>query len=234
MSREKWFDAISPQPFIADGTAQGLVSITNAVYFKVKQTVIIQATGQPDLRVIVKRVISPTLLIVGPPGTNIDTFSNISAYTVASSATIHADAQTRIAIPDKEFFRAGFDEEPANRFRVGSFDQLGNPINTGNPFPVNLYPPAQIPFSLMMLAFPAILNTELAGLTYDQVVSTSVDGEEVLSFYLGGTLLTSITLTQTASGWNLGLGSPGVDFLLLENGAPFELENGTGGILLEH
>jgi hypothetical protein len=135
--REKWWDEIPDQPFTADGTSEGLIIIADAIDFKVKQKVIVSATGQLDAQLIVKRVLSATTLVVGPAASNMDVFANLLAYTVVAGAKIHADAQTRPPIPEKELIRAAFAEEPANAFRTMAVDQLGNALgNKDNPLQV--------------------------------------------------------------------------------------------------
>lgn len=135
--REKWWDSIPNQPFTANGTSDGQVTISDALDFKVQQRVILRATAQIDWQLVVKRVLSATILVVGTSDSNLNTFSDISAYTVAAGATIHADAQTRPSIPEKEITRAVFAEEPAVALRTLPVDQLGNPISKDNPLPVD-------------------------------------------------------------------------------------------------
>lgn len=136
--REKWWDEIPAQSFTANGTSDGQVTISDAVDFKVKQRVILKATGQLDVQLEVKRVLSDVLLVVGPSGYGIDVFANISLYTTAASATIHADTQTRPAINEKDIIRAVFSEEPANAVRTLPVDRLGNAIDKDNPLPVDI------------------------------------------------------------------------------------------------
>ncbi len=219
------------QAFTANG-GNGFVQVADTNGFYVKCKVLITSNTHPNLTLEIKRIVTPNIIYVGLPG-NIENRTDVSAYLVSDSAEIIQFEQPKpiVAIIDQQ--KASWAGDPVVAHRVLPVDQYGNTYNPANTLPVNIIPQSQIPFSLMMLAFPAILAQELGGLTYDQVTSTTVNGQEVLSFYLGGTFLTSITLTQTAGGWTLGLGTPGIDFLLLENGAPFELENGTGGILLE-
>lgn len=127
---EKRLDAVSPQSFVADGTANGLVTVANATLFKVKQDIRINAPSLPQLQLEVKSVISVTQLVVGPQGGNIRQTIDISAYTVAAGAFIDAAEQKRNPIDMAEVIRAVYDEEPAVRLRTGLFDQLGRPVST--------------------------------------------------------------------------------------------------------
>ena len=103
-----------------------------------------------------------------------------------------------------------------------------------SPWITNIVPNAEIPFTLLSLTFPALLQELLGSITYDQVTSVSMTGEEILTFLDSGNTVTTVTLTQIAGGWSLNLNIPPADYLLLENGGFIELENGGGAILLEH
>jgi len=103
-----------------------------------------------------------------------------------------------------------------------------------SPWITNIVPNAEIPFTLLSLTFPALLQELLGSITYDQVTSVSMTGEEILTFLDSGNTVTTVTLTQIAGGWSLNLNIPHADYLLLENGGFIELENGGGAILLEH
>lgn len=136
MAIEKRLAAVSPQSFTSDGTSDGLVTVTDASLFKVKQKVIINANTLPNISTIeVKRVVDATQLYVGPvsssvPGSgSIDSRTNISAYTVALGANIFADEQPRPAIPNESIVRANYEEEPTVAERSVLVDKLGNKID---------------------------------------------------------------------------------------------------------
>ena len=79
MAIEKRWIAIPPRAFTSDGSVDGQINLSETYAFKVKQIVKVNATGQPQLTLEVKRVDSDFLLRVGPIGGSIDTRSNISA-----------------------------------------------------------------------------------------------------------------------------------------------------------
>lgn len=138
MAIEKRWEAIAPRSFTADGTSEGVVTLASTLDFHVKQLVIIKASGEDDLvKLEVKRVDSATVLRVGPVG-NINARTDISAYTTAASATIEAEEQARSTIPDKEYKRAVFEEEPVVAIRTIGVDRQGNPFGPGNPLSVQL------------------------------------------------------------------------------------------------
>lgn len=137
MAFEKRFAAVPTQIFTANGGANGSVSIADTSLFKVKQQVVITATGQQNLELEVKKVLSPTSMIVGPITGSINTFTDISAYTTAASANIFANEQKRPTIIDHEFERAVYEEEPAVAKRVILVDQFGNKYDDDNPLPTS-------------------------------------------------------------------------------------------------
>lgn len=127
---EKRFAAVLAQNFTADGETNGTVTIGNTSLFKVKQCVIITATGQVNIEVEVKNVASPTILKVGPIGSSVNVFTDLSAYTVARSAQLLANEQNRPVIPVDEIARAIYDEEPVVAERVVLVDEQGNKYST--------------------------------------------------------------------------------------------------------
>ena len=145
MALEKRFIAVPPQLFTADGTSSGVITIAADAcsLFKVKQRVILWATGLPNLELEIKRIDNAGNIQVGPipdgkPGVNtsIDARTDISAYTIALGAFIFANEQKRPSIDYAEIWRAVYDEEPAVRLRTGLVDECGNSINDTNPLPV--------------------------------------------------------------------------------------------------
>ena len=134
---EKRFAAVPAQVFTANGGANGSVSIADTSLFKVKQQVIITATGQTNLELEVKKVVSPTSMIVGPTTGNINAFTDISAYTTALSASVSANEQKRPQISADDFERAVYEEEPTVAKRVILVDEFGNKYDTDNPLPTS-------------------------------------------------------------------------------------------------
>lgn len=134
---EKRFAAVPAQVFTADGGANGSVSVPDTRLFKVKQQVIVSATGQPNLELEVKKVLSPTSMIIGPSAGNINAFTNLSAYTTAASAKIFANEQKRPTIGADDFERAVYEEEPTVAKRVILVDEFGNKYDEDNPLPTS-------------------------------------------------------------------------------------------------
>lgn len=134
---EKRFRAVSPQAFVANGTANGVITIVNATLFKVKQEVLVEATGLPQLELEVKDIQNITTMIVGPRGGNIRGTINISAYTTGLGANVFANEQKRPPIDYAEIMRGVFEEEPAVALRNLLVDKLGSPYDSTNPLPVD-------------------------------------------------------------------------------------------------
>ena len=137
MAIEKRWIAIPPRAFTVDGSVDGKVTVTDTYPFKVKQHIEINATGQPQLFLEVKRVVSKVLLLVGPIGGSIDTRTNLTLYTVTSSANIGAHEQQRSNVPEEKIPRNVYEEEPVVAIRTFPVDEEGDPYNSSNPFPVD-------------------------------------------------------------------------------------------------
>ena len=135
---ERRYRNIPPQNFIADGTVSGVVTISSTINFKVKQSVVLQAAGQPTIELQIQQVLSDTQLIVGALKSPIHSFYDISAYTVGANATILCNEQQRPVIPEQEITRIIYDEEPTLAHRNVLVDWLGNYYTTDNPLPVQL------------------------------------------------------------------------------------------------
>lgn len=136
--REKFWDKIPPKNLTADGGASGEVEVTDALQFHVKQQVILRIPGTDLSEVEVKQIPSQTELLVGPKG-DISKRSTLTLFTVAAGATIEAVDQNRPAIPDKEYERASFEEEPVVAKRVIQVDRLGVKHSPTNPIPSGIY-----------------------------------------------------------------------------------------------
>jgi len=156
---EKRLIAVSPQLFTANGDTGGIGAITIAtdacLLFKVKQKVLVNATGLPTLLLEIKQIDSTGLIWVGPlaspalPATpnspskpavlsSITSRTSVAAYTVILGANISADLQGRPNIDYSEAMRASFDEEPTVAIRSIMVDECGDKYNTENPFPVSI------------------------------------------------------------------------------------------------
>lgn len=132
---EKRWTAVSPQLFTSNGTPGGVITVMDSSLFKVKQQVNITANTLPNLNLEVKSVPNDVTIVVGPVGSNIFTYSDISAYTTTLSSAISAIEQKRSSVPVEEINRAVYEEEPTVALRNVLVDKYGNKIDSNNPLP---------------------------------------------------------------------------------------------------
>ena len=139
MAIERLWTTISPITFTANGGADGSVTIPDVCGFKVKQSVVISAPSLPDLVLEVKRVVSPTKLIVGPKVTTGKMIArqNLSAYTTALLSNIRAEEQPKVRLPPPDIIQAVYEQEPTLAFRTFGVDCYGDGWGKNNPFPVS-------------------------------------------------------------------------------------------------
>lgn len=128
---EKRLKAVPPQAFIADGTMPGQIIINDTRFFKVKQKVTVVAGILPHLELEVHRIEEDgETMYVGPIKGNIDTRTDISAYTVAGGGNIFALEQQRPTVPEQDVERATYEEEPIVARRVIGVNRYGKTINS--------------------------------------------------------------------------------------------------------
>lgn len=135
MAFERKWEQVLPVNLISDGGENGLITVSSTDGFKVKQIAVLKADNVPTINVQIKRVISPTQMYVGPSGSNIESRSDVSQYTVALNASIEAAEQERPNIPQVEHERAVYEEEPVLAKRVVLVDKFGGRIDEENPIP---------------------------------------------------------------------------------------------------
>jgi len=129
MAIEKSFDAVS-QPFTANGTAQGIITVADASGFYAKQKVTLTSNTQPALQLEVRRV-TPTTIQVGHPGTPFNgPYADVSAYTVADSATATAPEQVKPVLKPDEIIQAVYARDPAVALRTLQVNKFGQAIDT--------------------------------------------------------------------------------------------------------
>lgn len=132
MAFVKYWSSISPQAFISDGNFSGTFNLTVTRGFKSNQKVIIEAVGQPVLHGVIKKVLSEITIVVGPsdrdPGSRFD----LTNYTVAASATIRANFQSRFDIAEDTRSRAVYEEEPTVAIRTSIVNEFGEKITSTN------------------------------------------------------------------------------------------------------
>lgn len=135
MAYEKRWQPVSAVAITAPGTADGKLSVSSTLGFKVKMQVRIDTSPEP-LLLEVKRVTSPTQLELGELNTPIEKRADLSSVTVLN--ILLAYEQKRSNIPLQEISRWVYEEEPTVAWRNILVDPLGRFYSTSNPFPVRL------------------------------------------------------------------------------------------------
>ena len=235
---------VAPRLLTADGTTRGLITVTDTEGFRIKQTAFLVNNTLPPLPVQIKRVLSHTQLLVGLVDNKIASWPHldVSAFTVASGASIGAELQNKNNIPWEDHYRAIYESDPVDADRVILVDKYGDHYDANNPLPtsggggtggiVEVITPSQAIFTLGSLGIPEYLKEILGSLEYDGVDSSTVGNNEVLTFTLGGVSVFSVVIQKTATGWRI-LTSGFFGYLLQETGDRINLEDGSGALLLE-
>lgn len=137
MAFERSWPAVAPQLFTSNGTSTGVVTVADTRGFKVKQIAVLVANGV-NQQVEIKRVLSPTQLIVGRVGKPINDRLDISSFTVAAGSYIQAEEQKKAELTKADQDYATYDQEPTAARRAVLVDQLGRYYEQANPIPVQL------------------------------------------------------------------------------------------------
>lgn len=123
---------------ILSSPSKGIVEVESTRGFHVKQKVSVKANSLERLELEVKAVLTETLMILGPTESNMDSKSDLSAYTSILGAIVTAPKQPRPSIDEKTYGKAVYEEEPAMAIRSLLVDRLGNDYNKDNPLNVKL------------------------------------------------------------------------------------------------
>ncbi|MCG3175374.1 MAG: hypothetical protein MOGMAGMI_00303 [Candidatus Omnitrophica bacterium] len=134
---EKFWDNTGPILLTNDGDSFGRIEVLSAINFHVKQQVILQSNTTEGFFEI-KRIIGPNIIELGPRKTPLSERSDVSAFLTADVATIRGDKQPRNEIPEKEYKRAVYAEEPVVAWRTVLVNPFGNYYTVDNPLPVQL------------------------------------------------------------------------------------------------
>jgi hypothetical protein len=88
MAFEKRLAELPPQFLTADGSADGRILIADAYLLKVKQIIYLRSSTAGPLQLEVKRVLDKNTALLGPPGSNIDSRADLSAFTLTDQANV--------------------------------------------------------------------------------------------------------------------------------------------------
>lgn len=136
-SERRWF-AISPIALTANGTSDGVVTVSDTTGFKVKRRVKLESNTQGKTELEVKKVLSPTQMILGPISADMSDRADLSPFLTADSATIEAPETARPQIDNETTLRYTYDEEPTMARRSVLVDRYGQYYREDNPIPVQL------------------------------------------------------------------------------------------------
>jgi hypothetical protein len=138
MALERNLSPVPPVLLTADGTTEGVVTVATTCGFYVKQQAILQAPFILPLNVEIKRVVSDTILWVGPPNSKEMTHRiDVSAYTVAAGSFIYAVEQPKAVLAMESRLYASYIQEPSNSWKTSLVDCIGNLYGESNPLPVS-------------------------------------------------------------------------------------------------
>lgn len=135
---EKKFYTIPDVAMTANGTVDGIITIPSTYQYKVGMVISLFSTTQTPRRLKIKRVISKTQMHVGDEKTPINSYVDISAFTIADTATVRYTEQQRPVIDINEINRQVYEEEPTVALRNHLVDYLGRSYDKTNPIPVEL------------------------------------------------------------------------------------------------
>ena len=138
MAFERQYEAQGPFAFTANGGIDGIITLETVGCLKVKQQIKLSSIGQPNLVVQIKRVLSPTTILVGPTDNNFKTKTDVSNYTVADGATVFFAGESKPKLKVDDIWQAVYEQEPTVALRIFSVDKIGRPWDVDNPFPVQL------------------------------------------------------------------------------------------------
>lgn len=138
MAIERHYEAQGPFAFTANGGADGIITLETVGCLKVKQQIKLSSIGQLNLVVQIKRVLSPTTILVGPTDNNFKTKTDVSNYTVADGATVFFAGESKPKLKVDDIWQAVYEQEPTVALRMFSVDKIGRPWDLDNPFPVQL------------------------------------------------------------------------------------------------
>lgn len=133
---EKRFLAIPPIALTANGTVNGLISISNTYRFKVGQCVLFK--GPTYLKAKIQKIISKTQFIVINSSESITTKNKLDMSTFLIGHTVELQETKRPVIDLLEIQRQVYEEEPTVALRTHQVDWLGRSYDASNPMPVQL------------------------------------------------------------------------------------------------
>lgn len=128
MAIERKWEAVL-QPFVNNGTQQGVIVVPDATGFFAKQKVTLTSNTQQPKVYEVRRVTQFTVQ-VGEVGSQFEQYANITNYTIADLATITAPEQQKPTIKPDEIWQAIYQKDPAVALRNLLVNKFGVAVDT--------------------------------------------------------------------------------------------------------
>jgi hypothetical protein len=208
MAQERTYSAVPPVLLTANGTTEGVLQVVDTAGFYIQmQSTLFNNLGQ-TLTVYIKKVVSPTVLWVGPTKGGLDHNVDLSAFTVAAASTIQAAEQNKQTVPNEARLLAVYENDPVDAVRAISVDSYGNHYTSENPLPVAFDGTVEIgDVSIVQGGNTMTVNPDgstnthitksigLFDLPYDSIQVTYVSSvQENYQSYLGGLGVTPVQL----------------------------------------
>lgn len=145
MAFEKAWTVVPPTPLTFDGSSLGVIQVADTIGFKVKG--LAQLSDSTGLKMVVQvnQVLSPTTMVVGKPGSSPSATAggiasgavvDVSAFTVANSATIGFAQQPKSKIKTDDIDEAVYENDPTVAIRTIPVDPYGKLYGPDYPLPV--------------------------------------------------------------------------------------------------
>jgi hypothetical protein len=137
LSNERRWEAYAAALFTANGTLDGIVTVSDTFGLYTKMLVTLTSNTQPQTALKVNAVLSPTQVQLGPVDKDLNVNSNLTAFTTADNATIFAARQIFGSINPENITNAVYAREPIVALRNALVDKYGRYYDDNNPIPTN-------------------------------------------------------------------------------------------------
>lgn len=138
MAYERFWEEAPERPILSDGSADGYVLLSDISGFYVKQHVTLKSNLISSRVYQIKKIdVYNSRIWLGETGTSINQYSDLSAFTLADSATIKAEKQPKNTVPKDDQAQGTYETEPVVARRVVLVDSNGQKYTQTNPLPVD-------------------------------------------------------------------------------------------------
>lgn len=223
MALENKWNRVEPRPFIADGTANGIILLNDVQGFKVTQTIIVKSNTQPAIQLKILEVRENYLVVRGLDITN--KWFDLTSFLVLDNATVEALEQNKDSVPgdSRAVDSLTYEPGPINARRVTLVDYLGKQYNTENALPTEETPESETVSDVLDITNVAIpLRVGAANLEGRRSITIQPKGGTI---YIGYSAL--VTAGNNGTGFKLTSNSS-VTLPKDENVTVYAIRNGGG------